>query len=427
MTTTTLRVPPGPAEKFSAADDLFVWMNENFARHGDIYRASVFGGEIYVVSNIEYCEHILRRNWRNYARSGQVVKRISLLLGNGLISSNGAFWQQQRRMMQPAFSETSVARFLGIIKTINMELLDRWKRAASRNETVNVTHDTSTMTLEITLTSIFGDDYARVSPHFSILADVAARNLEFARTFQPLAKIIRDIAARRRADGDTGGDLLGRLMQARDREHGQAMPDAQLAREVMTLIVAGHETTAGLLNWMWYLLATQPAAYARLSDEFNRLPWRDIDDLVALKQYKYARWVIDEVLRLYPPLWLMTRRALRDDRLGDYFVPAGTEIYISPYLIQRNPQLWEAPDQFDPDRMNPQGARHRHELALCPFGAGPRNCIGESFARVEIQIHLMLFARELRLAHNETRQPELATGMNLLSKNDLIMKPLHAE
>lgn len=143
----------------------------------------------------------------------------------------------------------------------------------------------------------------------------------------------------------------------------------------------------------------------------------------ALPKYTYARQVIDEALRLYPPLWLMTRKALGDDLLGEFFVPAGTEIYISPYLIQRNPDLWEAPDRFDPDRMSPDNGLDRHELALCPFGAGPRNCIGELFARVEIQIHLMMFARALRLRYDEAKPPEMTTGMNLLSKSDFIMQP----
>ena len=126
-----------------------------------------------------------------------------------------------------------------------------------------------------------------------------------------------------------------------------------------------------------------------------------------LPKYAYTRQVIDETLRLYPPLWLMTRKALNDDQLGDFFVPAGTEIYISPYLIQRSPDLWEAPDQFDPDRMSPNNGRDRHELACCPFGAGPRNCIGELFARVEIQIHLMMFGKELRLRYDEEKPPEI--------------------
>jgi cytochrome P450 len=212
-------------------------------------------------------------------------------------------------------------------------------------------------------------------------------------------------------------------MEARDRERGEPMPDAQLAREVMTLVVAGHETTAGLLNWMWYLLSRRPESQIRLSDELDRLRWGEAPAMDALPKYTYTRRVIDEALRLYPPLWLVTRKALNDDQLGEFFVPAGTEIYISPYLIQHSPDLWAAPDHFDPDRMNPDNGLDRHELALCPFGAGPRNCIGELFARVEIQIHLMMFAKELWLRYDEEKPPEMSTGMNLLSKNDFIMLP----
>ena len=201
------------------------------------------------------------------------------------------------------------------------------------------------------------------------------------------------------------------------------MSDAQLAREVLNLVVAGHETTASLLNWMWYLLATHPEAQTRLAIEFNQLPWEGNPRMDMLPKYSYTRQVIDEALRLYPPLWLMTRRALHDDRLGEYFVPAGTEMYISPYLIQRSPRLWEVPDQFDPDRLSSDNGLDRHELALCPFGAGPRKCIGDFFARVEIQMHLMMFGKELWLRSCETNTPEIATGVNLVSKHDLYMLP----
>jgi cytochrome P450 len=169
---------------------------------------------------------------------------------------------------------------------------------------------------------------------------------------------------------------------------------------------------------MWYLLSRHPESLTKLSAEFDRLPWEGPPTMDALPKYIYTRRVIDETLRLYPPLWLMTRKALNDDRLGDFFVPAGTEIYISPYLIQRSPDLWEAPDQFDPDRVSQDRGLDRHELALCPFGAGPRNCIGE-----EIQIHLMMFGKELRLRYDEKRLPEITTGVNLLSKHDFIMLP----
>jgi cytochrome P450 len=191
----------------------------------------------------------------------------------------------------------------------------------------------------------------------------------------------------------------------------------------MTLVVAGHETTAGLINWMWYLLSRYPECQAKLSDEFDRLPWGDVPTMDMLERYSYTRQVIEESLRLYPPAWLVTRKSVNDDQLGDFFVPAGTEIYISPYLLQRSPYLWEAPDHFDPDRMSQDKGFDRHQLALCPFGAGPRNCIGESFARAEIQIHLMMFARELRLRYDEEKPAEIKAAVHLLSKDDFIMLP----
>ena len=213
------------------------------------------------------------------------------------------------------------------------------------------------------------------------------------------------------------------LMEARDRESGQVMPDRQLVNEIMTLIVAGHETTASTLNWTWYLLSQHPEVEEKLSKSsviYSGARFLSLDDL---PRFTYTSQVIDEMLRLYPAGWLLTRRALKDDQLGDYFVPAGTEIYISPYFIQRHPDLWEDPDRFNPDRFDPDHSQDRHPLAMLPFSAGPRNCIGEFFARIEMQIHLMTIAKQLRLRFVERRQPELDVGVNLRSKHDFIMNP----
>ena len=421
--TNEVRLPPGPAAKYTSTEDLFTWMNENLYTFGDIYKAIIFGSNVYVVSNPVYCEHILRWNWRNYTRSGQIVKRISLLLGKGLIGSNGEFWASQRRMIQPAFTKTSIGGMIPLIISANADLLEKWKMAAVRHESVNVTFGLSCMVLRITLVSIFGDDYPIIAQHFEIFSENSERNLDIAQPVRLLKELIVRIAAERRRDGKVAKDFLGILMEARDRDKGQPMPDAQLANEVMTLVIAGHETTASILNWIWWLLSKYPEVQTKLSVELDRLPWGQLIAMETLPKYIHTRQVIDEALRLYPPLWLMTRRAINDDRLGDYFVPAGTEIYISPYLIQRSPELWEAPDLFDPERMDPDIALRRHELALCPFGAGPRNCIGELFARIEIQIHLMMFARELRLRCEHDGRPEVTTGINLLSKHDFIMLP----
>jgi cytochrome P450 len=211
------------------------------------------------------------------------------------------------------------------------------------------------------------------------------------------------------------------LMQARDPQSGQLMQDRQLIDEILTLIVAGHETTASTLNWAWYLISQHPEVEQSLSNELATLTTSS--EFGDLPRFLYTRQIIDEAMRLYPAGWLLTRKALRDDRLGEYFVPAGTEIYVSPYFIQRHPDLWEEPDRFNPDRFRPDNSRHRHRLATIPFSAGPRNCIGALFARVEMQIHLMTIGRYLRLRYIQSRPIELEAGVNLRSKYDFIMYP----
>lgn len=194
------RVPAGPSEPFDTAEDLLAWMNKNSARYGDIFKTSVMGSDVYVVSNPAYCERILRQNWRNYPRKGLVVRRIALLRGNGLITSNGEFWARQRRMIQPAFSKTSITGLTGLITNVNRELLTKWKRAARRSKAVNVTRDVSFMVLKLTAIAIFGDDYPLVEPHLSVLTQETARDLNFVNMLRPLSDAIAQIAQRRRRE-----------------------------------------------------------------------------------------------------------------------------------------------------------------------------------------------------------------------------------
>lgn len=422
MTTIRGRIPPGPAEKYCVTQGLSSWMGDQFERFGDIYKASVYGISVYVVRDPRYAQHVLRDNWQNYSK-GQAIKRVALLLGNGLMVSEGELWKTQRRMIQPAFHRKTIGALTEVIRTSNVALLRRWEQAAHKKVSVNVTRDVSFVALEVVLISVFGADYERVAPHFKILTEESARNLNFAQAFRSLGKIVLRLVAQRREEKMVSNDILGMLMEARDQKTSQAMPDRQLANEVATLIVAGHETTASTLNWTWYLLSQHPEVEEKLSSELNNLLGSQIPGLDDLPKFAYTRQVIDEALRLYPAGWLMTRRALKDDHLGDYFVPAGTEIYISPYFIHRHPNLWEDPDRFNPDRFGPNHSYDRHLLAMLPFSAGPRNCIGELFARVEMQIHLMTIAKQLRLRFVEKNPPELDFGVNLRSKHDFMMNP----
>jgi len=414
------RIPPGPQENYRAKEDLLEWMGRQFAIYGDTYKASIAGFNAYVTRNPEFAHHVLVENWQNYVK-GQNIERVALLLGDGLMVSEGELWKRQRRMIQPAFNQESIAALFKVIVAVNSRFLQKWQSAARRNESVNVTHDVSGMALEVVLRFIFGEDYEEASSHFEILTVEQTRDMAFARSFRALGKVILQIINRKRKDSVPATDALGVMMQARDPQSGEPMPDRQIIDETLTLIVAGHETTASTLNWNWYLISQHPEVEQRLANELETLTTSfEFDDL---PKFPYARQIIEETMRLYPAGWSMSRKALGDDWLGDYFVPAGTEIYLPPYFIQRHPELWEESDRFNPDRFRPENSRHRHRMAMIPFSAGPRNCIGAHFARIEMQIHLMIIARCLRLEYIASKPVELDAGINLRSKYDFIMHP----
>jgi cytochrome P450 len=413
------RIPPGPHEPCRATDNLLEWIGRHFETFGDIYKASIDETSVYVIRDIEFAYHVLVRNWQNYVK-GHLVGRVALLCGDGLVASEGDLWKRQRRMIQPVFHRESVPVWTEMITAVNAELLKKWQLAAQRNETVNVTHDVSRMVLEVTLRFLFGEDYERVRRHFDLLSEEHVRNMAFARSFQALKKITHDVIDRRGRAPAKAADALGMFMEARDPESGQPMEERQLIDEVLTVVVAGHETTANTLNWTWYLLSQHPEAEEKLANELNMTTFSRFDHL---SKFVYTRQVIDEAMRLYPALWLPFRKALRDDWLGEYFVPAGTEIYIPLYFLQRHPDVWEQPDRFDPDRFQPDNSKHRHRLATMPFAAGPRNCIGEHLARLEMQIHLLTIGKSLRLRYVQSKPIELEVGVNLRSKDDFIMYP----
>jgi len=415
-------IPQGPSDKCESGDDLLTWLGVQFQNFGDIYRACIYGTNVYVISAPEYVERVFLKNWQNYPK-GLFIKRVAMLLGNGLMVSKGELWKRQRRMIQPAFNRSALEALSPVITAANARLLEKWERAARAKTSVNVTRGVSQTILEIVLRIIFGDDYDRVEPQFRVVSDDMRRDLAFARLLTALGDTIVEIVDQRRREHRIASDLLGSLMEARDRETGQTMSDAQLSKEIMTLIVAGHETTASTLNWTWYLLSQNPEAEAKLSDELQRLLRYGVPSVADLQHYTYTKKVIEEAMRLYPPGWLLTRRAIQDDYLGEYFVPAGTEIYVSPYYIQRHPGFWEAPDRFDPDRFDSDISSTTYPRAMLPFSIGPRNCIGEHLARMEMYFHMIMIGSRLRLQRVDKAPARFSAEVNLLSADEFVMMP----
>jgi cytochrome P450 len=424
------RHPPEPELQFDigSTDDSLERMQELFARFGDIYRVYAPGRKsyTYVINHPDDVKRVLVSNHRNYTK-GVGLDRVKILLGNGIMTSEGDFWKRQRYMMQPMFHRRVITGFARTIDAANERFIAKWEAQAARGELVNVTDDMSELTLEIVLRSIFGPDLDRLAQQaggnpFDVVTKDTARNLQFAYKFRQLGKVIADLVKRRRANGEEHPDFLGMLMTARDKETGDAMSERELIDEVMTLVVAGHETTASGLNWTWYLLSQHPDVDAKLAAELAATSVIEAPGLAEMEALAYTHQVIDEALRLYPPGWILSRRTIEPDVLAGYEIPAGTSVMLSPYILHRHPKYWKEPDAFRPERFDKEHEAERPRFAYMPFAAGPRHCIGESLALYEMLMHLYKVARRYRLTYVADRPIELEAQINLRTKHPLFMK-----
>lgn len=422
--------PPEAEQQFDigSTDDSLERMIELFARHGDTYRVFVpaRGSYTYVIHHPDDVKRVLVSNHRNYTK-GVGLDRVKILLGKGIMTSEGELWKRQRYMMQPYFHRRVITGFAGVIARANERFLERWDTLAGRGEPVNLTDEMSELTLTIVLRAIFGTDLDRLSAElggnpFEVVTKEQSRDLQFAYKFRQLTKLVARLVARRRAEPEEHFDYVAMLMSARDKETGEPMGERELIDEVMTLIVAGHETTASGLNWTWYLLSQHPEAEARLHAELDAAAPLAAPGLEQMETLTYTRQVIDEALRLYPPGWLLSRRTIEADVLGGFPVPPKTNVLLPLYLLHRHPAFWKEPERFWPERFGPEHEAERPRFAYMPFAAGPRHCIGETFALYEMLMHLYMVARRYRLAYVPDRPLELEAQINLRTRHPLHMR-----
>jgi cytochrome P450 len=424
------REPPeaDPPFDIGSTEDSLERMTDLFARFGDIYRVYAPGRKsyAYVINHPDDVKRVLVANHRNYTK-GVGLDRVKILLGNGIMTSEGELWRRQRYMMQPLFHRRVITEFARVIAEANDRVIGRWDELCRRGEPLNLTDEMSELTLDVVLRSIFGSDLERLSSElggnpFVVVTREPARNLQFAYKFRSLAKLVGALVERRRRGREEHFDYVSMLMSARDKETGVAMPDRQLIDEVMTLVVAGHETTASGLNWTWYLLSRHPQADARLHAEVSAGPEIAAPSLAQMESLAYAQQVVNETLRLYPPGWLLSRRAIAADVLGGYAIPAGADVLLCLYLLHRHPRYWAQPDAFRPERFDAEHEADRPRFAYMPFAAGPRHCIGETFALYEMLVHLYKVARRYRLVRDGEEPVELEAQINLRTRKPLFMR-----
>ena len=384
---------------------------------GDVARLPFPGRGWVLLSRPDHVEYVLRENRANYVKG---YDKARVLLGNGLVMNEGESWLKQRRLMQPAFHRRRLAGFAGTMVEEVEETLGAWEGPASDGSAVDVGKEMTLLTQRIIVKTMFGSSVGARGERISRAFDAGMRGIEFRsqlplwasrlplpvnrrfeRAFAVLDEEVRRIVGECRRERAGGGevrdDLLGMLLAARDEETGEGMDDQQVRDEVTNVYLAGHETTAVLLTWAWYLLSKHPGAARRVREEALDVAGDRPPGLEDLPKLVYTGMVIDETLRLYPSAWVLARKAVEDDEIGGYRVPAGTGLFVCPYVTHRRADLWENPEGFDPERFAAGREDGRRRYAYFPFGGGPRLCIGNNFALMEATLVVASVARRYRL------------------------------
>jgi cytochrome P450 len=437
----TTPLPPGPRGEpllgslRELRKDPLAFFTRQVREYGDVVRIRVGPMRVTALAHPDQVRHVLQDNARNYNKQTRGFAVVRELLGQGLLTSEGDFWLRQRRLAQPAFHRQRLAGFARTMVDASLDLATALESRIAGGQPFDVAEDFIHLTLRIAGLTLFGtevgDESRAIGEALGRVQTAANKRLtqllplprflplpshrRFERDVATLDRVVRAIIERRRREGGEHHDLLQMLMEARDEDTGERMSDTQLRDEVLTLLLAGHETTASALAWTVVLLSRNPEARQRLEAELAReLAGRPptVEDLPKLA---FTRRVVDESLRLYPPAWIFSRAAIQDDVVGGFRVPRGTFVLMLPWVTHRHPKLWENPETFDPDRFLPERERERPRFAWFPFGGGPRQCIGNQFALMELVLVLATLLQRVRL--------ELAPGRAFTPAPAITLRP----
>jgi cytochrome P450 len=410
--------------------EVFEVLIEFHKEYGDIFLLELPKNQyVYSIASPESIQHVLQMNNQNYIK-GERIKITAPLIGNGLFASEGDFWRRQRRMMQPAFHRKEIAKVADIMVEVIQETMSGWEAYIGSRERLDMQHEMMNLTMEVVTRTLFTnslspEEVAEVGRQITFLLDVITergqapfrigemiptpRNRRFDAGVASIDAIIYRLIEDRRASGELGDDLLGMLLNAQDEETGDRMKDHQLRDELVTMFLAGHETTAIALAWSIILLSLNPNVRRKLQDEVDNVLGGRIPGAADYKTLSYTGAVFQEAMRLYPPLPLTIRQALDDDILEGYPVKAHSSIFVNFYSLHHNPDVWDNPEGFDPERFLPGRGENRHRFAYAPFGGGPRQCIGNNFALMEGVLALAMIAQkyELNLCPGTDIQPHM--------------------
>lgn len=413
------RRPPGPKGLPLVGNVPMLWEDQlasavrGMQEHGDFIALRFGPYRYYLVYDVDAIKRVLVDNNKNYVKSRN-YQGLKLVLGEGLLTSEGELWRRQRKLAQPAFLKRRIEAFAEPMARMSEELACAWDRLGE-DAVIDVHQAMMKLTFRIVGRTLFdaelGHDADRIGPRIATLVHFAndyatalvrlptwiplRKNRAFARALAEVDRVVYDVVeARRRSPGEHE-DLLGLLMSAADEEG--RMSQRQLRDEVLTLIGAGHETTANALSWTFYLLSLHPDVDARLEAELDEVLGGRTPTLADLPQLALCERVIKESMRLYPPAWAFERDAIGPDVIGGWPIEKGATIGVVTYALHRHPGHWDNPEGFDPDRFLPERSRGRSRYAYLPFGAGPRQCIGMGMALMEAAVVLATLRQRYRL------------------------------
>ena len=416
-------IPPFPTEKhwlfgsgYLLKNDTLNQMNFFIGKYGDVFSLSVPFNKVAVISTPEFARYILLDNNRNYTKS-LAYDMLKLLLGNGLLTSEGEFWKKQRRLIQPAFHRKKLEELTGMMITCAEQAANKFEKYAATGKPFNVLPEMTALTLEVISKAIFSagvDDKADlVGQQITLLNEYTMEkinrpirlpayfptpfNLKERKALKILDSVIYEIIDKRRKEGVSKDDLLSMLMDARDEETGESMDNKQLRDELMTIFIAGNETSSNALTWTLYLLSQNPEAQEKMIKEIDEKLDAGVElGFNTVNDFHYVKQVIEESMRMFPAVWSVGRRAIEDDEIGGYRIPKQTNVLIPLIYLHRSEKFWDEPAKFKPERFAPEIRNSIDRFVYFPFGGGPRVCIGNNFAMLEMQLILITLYRRFR-------------------------------
>ncbi len=430
------KLPPGPApDSWSGSfrnynRDPLSYLPQLARDYGDIVVMRFYKFRVFYISHPDYIEEVLVNQARKFIK-GRILRANKRLFGKGLLTSEGDFWLRQRRLAQPAFHRARIASYAQVMVKFAERLLESWRDG----ETRDIHAEMMRLTMQIVAKTLFDagvdSDAQQVGRALEAIMEFNSnfrrlvltpswlptpRNIRAALATRRLDKIVYRMIEQRRAAGRDAGDLLSMLLNAQD-EDGSRMSDQQLRDEVITLFLAGHETTALALSWTWWLLAQHPAVEAKLHAELDTVLAGRAPALEDLPRLPYADHVITESMRLYPPAWGMARLTIEDAEIAGYRIPKGCGVAFAQWVVHRDPRWFAAPDEFCPERWEGDLMKRLPRFAYFPFGGGPRQCIGNTFAMMEAALILATIAQKYRF--------RLAPGHSVIPLASITLRPRH--